>query len=358
MTVALLWVWFALTAVSTAYVAYDLVTRTPEMKVMKWGWALVVLYTGPVGLVVYWLSCREPAPGAHEKFVAPLWKQTVGSTIHCLAGDATGVIVAAAATSLLRLPMGVDAAVEYVVGFAFGLFVFQALFMKDMLGGSYWQAVRGTVLAEWLSMNAVMAGMVPVMVILMTRRHGAMEPTSLEFWGVMSLATLVGAALAFPINWWLVRAGLKHGMGTERALGRGGADVNVERERLAASAPTEPAAPASHERGSPRPVPDAGAGDDAQVRQAHTAGTHRATGDAPAAVTPGGRNSGAVRDMEMSGGGRGVSGAVKALVSLLTVAMLAGGVALAARYGDLSMRAGEMREDMPMRMDAPADHDE
>jgi len=55
-----------------------------------------------------------------------------------LAGDATGIIVAAAITSLLRLPMGLDAVVEYAVVFAFGLLVFQALFMKDMLGGSYW----------------------------------------------------------------------------------------------------------------------------------------------------------------------------------------------------------------------------
>lgn len=139
-----LWVWFALTAFSVIFVAYDLFTRTPEMRVMKWGWLLVTLYAGPVALIIYWLSCREPAPGIHEKFIAPLWKQSVGSTIHCMAGDATGIIVAATITSLLGLPMGIDAVVEYAAGFAFGLFVFQALFMKGMLGGSYWQAVRGT----------------------------------------------------------------------------------------------------------------------------------------------------------------------------------------------------------------------
>ena len=31
-------IWFSLTAVSVIYVAWDLITRTPEMKVMKWGW--------------------------------------------------------------------------------------------------------------------------------------------------------------------------------------------------------------------------------------------------------------------------------------------------------------------------------
>lgn len=42
-----LWVWFALTAVYVVYVAWDLISHTPEMKVMNWGWILVILYTGP-----------------------------------------------------------------------------------------------------------------------------------------------------------------------------------------------------------------------------------------------------------------------------------------------------------------------
>ncbi len=219
-------IWFSSTAASVAYIAYDLFTRTPEMKVMKWGWVLVALYTGPVALAVYWFSCREPAPGTHETFVAPLWKQSVGSTIHCLAGDATGIIVAASITLLLGLPMGIDTIVEYVAGFGFGLLVFQALFMKDILGGTYGHAVRKTWLSEWLSMNAVMSGMIPIMVILMSRHMRAMEPTSGRFWAVMSLACLVGAVLAYPVNWWLVKHGLKHGMGTERALGKGGSRMN------------------------------------------------------------------------------------------------------------------------------------
>jgi hypothetical protein len=54
---------------------------------MKWDWILVALYIGPVAFAVYWFSCGEPVPGTHEKFVVPLWKQSVGSTIHCVAGD-------------------------------------------------------------------------------------------------------------------------------------------------------------------------------------------------------------------------------------------------------------------------------
>ncbi|MEO8190087.1 MAG: DUF4396 domain-containing protein [Acidobacteriota bacterium] len=234
--------WFGLTALAFVFVAWDLFARTPEMKIMKWGWLLVILYTGPAGAAVYWFSCREPSPGTHEKFVAPLWKQAIGSTIHCLAGDATGVIAAAILTSRFHLPMGIDVAVEYAVGFAFGLLVFQALFMKGMLGVRYGEAVSRTALAEWLSMNCVMAGMVPVMVILMTRDMRAMEPTSLRFWAVMSFATLVGAVTAYPINRWMVGKGLKHGMGTARVLGHGGTKKVAAMTAVNQPAPMEMAA--------------------------------------------------------------------------------------------------------------------
>jgi hypothetical protein len=166
-------------------------------------------------------------------FVTPMWKQALGSSIHCMAGDATGIIAAATVTMALGLPMWFDMIAEYAFGFSFGLLIFQALFMKDMLGGSYAQAVRRSFLPESFSMNAVMAGMVPVMVILMTRDMTAMEPTSLRYWGVMSLASLAGFALAYPVNWWLVAVGLKHGMGTVRALGKGGHSLTAERQLIA-----------------------------------------------------------------------------------------------------------------------------
>lgn len=215
--------WFTLTIASVLYVAWDASRNNPELTVMKWGWLLVTLYTGPLGAVLYVMSCKEPRPGGHEEFVQPLWKQSVGSTIHCLAGDATGIVIAATVTALLGFPMWIDLIAEYVFGFAFGLFVFQALFMKDMLGGSYRKALKLSLLPEWLSMNMVMAGMIPAMVLIMMGRDmRAMEPGELLYWGAMSFGVIVGSVTAFPINVWLVSARLKHGMGTVRALGKGG----------------------------------------------------------------------------------------------------------------------------------------
>ena len=66
-------------------------------------------------------------------FIKALWKQGAGSTIHCVAGDATGIILAAVIIAALGLPVWIDLLVEYLAGFAFGLFIFQSLFMKSRL---------------------------------------------------------------------------------------------------------------------------------------------------------------------------------------------------------------------------------
>jgi len=211
-------VWFVLAGLSTAYVAWDQWRNNPEPVVMKWGFVLVTLYMGPIGLLLYVMADKEPRPGEHERFIEPLWKQGAGSTIHCVAGDATGIIAAAVVTAVLGLPMWLDLIVEYLAGFAFGLFIFQSLFMKNMMGGSYWENVKKSFMPEFISMNAMMAGMAPVMALLMMGRDmRAMEPTELLFWGVMSFGVAAGFAVAYPVNVWMVSRKMKHGLMTERA---------------------------------------------------------------------------------------------------------------------------------------------
>src|ERR1700730_3341482 len=212
--------WFVLAVASTAYVAWDQFRNNPEPTVMKWGFILVTLYMGPIGLLLYVLADKEPRPGEHETFIKALWKQGVGSTIHCVAGDATGIILAAAITATLGLPMWIDLIVEYSTGFAFGLFIFQSLFMKSMMGVTYWENVRKSFMPEFISMNFMMAGMAPTMSFLMMGRDmRAMEPTELLFWGVMSLGVNAGFTTAYPANVWMVKSGLKHGLMTERQPG-------------------------------------------------------------------------------------------------------------------------------------------
>ena len=85
--------WFTLTALSVLFVA--IVIRTaPESPVLKWGFILLTAYTGPFGAFLYLLGCREPLPGLHERYVSATWRQVLGSTMHCVAGDGVGILVA------------------------------------------------------------------------------------------------------------------------------------------------------------------------------------------------------------------------------------------------------------------------
>ncbi|MEJ7810243.1 MAG: DUF4396 domain-containing protein [Gemmatimonadaceae bacterium] len=158
--------------------------------------------------------------------------------------------------------------------------------------------------------------MVPVMALLMTRDMRAMDPTSLRFWGAMSLATLAGFVVAYPVNVWLVAARLKHGMGTVRALGRGGHGVVTEQALLSdrrghsGHAGDTTVSSAGQERGEPRRA--AAAAPQSARLEATTASGHatNAATTTPAQVTA---------------------------VAVLTVLALAAGVLIAALGGDLSM---------------------
>ncbi len=91
--------------------------------------------------------------------------------------------------------------------------------MRDMAGGSYRRALTSTFIPELLSMNLLMAGMVPTVMILKTLIRSANDPANPSFWFVMSMGLLVGFIVAYPMNWWLVANHLKHGMMTVRPAG-------------------------------------------------------------------------------------------------------------------------------------------
>jgi hypothetical protein len=210
--------WFLLAGISLLFVAIDIRT-TPEAPVLKWGFVLVTAYTGVFGAFLYVLGCREPLPGLHERYIAARWRQTLGSTMHCVAGDGVGILAGAVLASVFGLAGPAEVIVEYVLGFAFGWTIFQALFMREMAGGSYSRSLTSTLMPELLSMNLLMAGMVPTMMALRRQIAAGAEPMTPAFWFVMSIALLVGFVITYPMNWWLVANHLKHGMMTVRPAG-------------------------------------------------------------------------------------------------------------------------------------------
>lgn len=185
-------VWFILTGFSLVFVIWDSLANGVTSRVQRLAWILVTAYASAIGLFFYLIACRRPFPDGHEAFTKSTRIQGIDSEMHCLAGDATGIVIAASIVPVFGLRLGWDVVIECVAGFACGLFVIQALTMRGMYGGDYWMAVHKTFFAKTLSMNFVMAGMIPVMVLLAAARPDLMHP----LWFRLGLAAIAGGILA------------------------------------------------------------------------------------------------------------------------------------------------------------------
>ncbi len=81
--------------------------------------------------------------------------------------------------------------------------------MGSALGTAIWKAER----AEFFSMITMMIGMGLVMRFVTPAVVGQRpEPTTAAFWGFAALGLLIGFVFTYPMNWWLVSIGWKHGM--------------------------------------------------------------------------------------------------------------------------------------------------
>ena len=235
--------WFALTGLSLVFVSIDIRT-TPAHPVIKWAFVILTLFTGPFAAFFYVLGCREPLRGTHEAYVAARWRQVLGSTMHCAAGDGIGILAGAVIAAFWHLPGRAVFSLEYVLGFGFGWGIFQSFAMRDMAGGNYLRSLRQTFLPEFLSMNLLMTGMVITMHALMPRIPGGADPLAGGFWFVMSMALIAGFIFAYPVNWWLVANGLKHGMITVRPREKEN-ELTPAGRPMASMRPMRPPAPAT-----------------------------------------------------------------------------------------------------------------
>jgi hypothetical protein len=173
--------------------------------------------------------------------------------MHCVAGDGVGILTGAVLASVLGLAGPLEVVVEYVLGFGFGWMIFQALFMREMAGGSYARSLASTFFPELLSMNLLMAGMMPTVMALRMQIASGTDPMTAVFWFVMSIGLLVGFVITYPMNWWLVANHLKHGMMTVRPAGTVGAMKNHDTNAGAHNVPHVARGMAMDAKPAPRP---------------------------------------------------------------------------------------------------------
>jgi Domain of unknown function (DUF4396) len=105
---------------------------------------------------------------------------------------------------------------DYIFAYAFGI-VFQYFTIAPMRSLTFWPGIWAAIKADTLSLTAWQVGMYGFMAFanlwLFRQVIGVrLEVNTVEFWFMMQIAMLCGFATAYPVNWWLLRIGVKEKM--------------------------------------------------------------------------------------------------------------------------------------------------
>jgi hypothetical protein len=205
----------------------ELVGHPQHMWIMNVVWPITALYAGPFALWGYFtvgrLSTKRAVTEAKERNEEPpgkkkpFWQMVALGATHCGSGCTLADIVGE--WLLFAFPLALFGhkifgswLVDYFIALAFGI-VFQYFTIAPMRGLSLGEGLVQASKADFLSLTAWQIGMYGWMAVATFTIFGhEIEKTNPVFWFMMQIATLVGFLTAYPVNWWLLRAGIKEKM--------------------------------------------------------------------------------------------------------------------------------------------------
>ncbi|MBN9560555.1 MAG: DUF4396 domain-containing protein [Alphaproteobacteria bacterium] len=221
--------WYAIGVIGAAWVVYDANTANSTLNPpLKVAWPIIVIFFSVAGIALYLVTSRPPGIGQVQgrmekmrrftEFSKPRWRKVVASATHCVGGDGLGIMTAMLGARLWGFHFWQEFWFEYLIGYLFGWFVLQTWAMR-LHGNGWLMALWKGGRAEFFSMITVMLGMGLVMRFVTPAVVGAQPlPDTYAFWTFGALGLMVGFAFTYPMNWWLVTIGWKHGQGMEHML--------------------------------------------------------------------------------------------------------------------------------------------
>jgi urease accessory protein UreH len=160
-----------------------------------------------------WVTARNRGmPG--KRF----WAGTAVSATHCGAGCVLGDLIAewvvfAASLQLLGFALPVEYPLDYVLALSWGI-LFQYFVITPMRHLAFGKGLKLAAKADFLALSAFEVGLFGWMAIMqlvlfpsphLTTDHAA-------FWFLMQVGMIIGFATTYPMNWWLIRHGIKEVM--------------------------------------------------------------------------------------------------------------------------------------------------
>ncbi|HEX3944506.1 MAG TPA: DUF4396 domain-containing protein [Rhizomicrobium sp.] len=232
--------YLCLGALSAAVIAADIVHHPQDMWIMNLVWPITALF-GTLWIVWQYfaygrLATYEKAQAARRygdkppnKAMTPFSVMAANGALHCGSGCTLGDICAewlAFGIPAIAVALGWHSifgekifsvwVLDYLFAYAFGI-VFQYFTIAPMRNLSLGQGIVAAIKADTLSLTAWQVGMygfmaVAYFVIFRLALGTKLQTNTVEFWFMMQIAMMFGFATAYPVNWWLIRLGLKEAM--------------------------------------------------------------------------------------------------------------------------------------------------
>ncbi|MBS1528011.1 MAG: DUF4396 domain-containing protein [Bacteroidetes bacterium] len=212
------WLSIAVCVICALIIAADVIRHPQMMAVMNVVWPATALYSGPLALIAYYTLGRSPNGRQDHHAASPMWQSVLKGALHCGSGCTLGDI--AAAGFLLAVPLtlwgsklAADWTVEYVAAFVLGI-IFQYYAIKPMKQQlTSGQALVAALKADALSLTCWQVGMYGWMAISnFLIFHQLLKASQPIFWLMMQIGMLCGLLTAYPVNWWLIKKGIKETM--------------------------------------------------------------------------------------------------------------------------------------------------
>lgn len=220
------WIGLAAAIVSVTDVLVDIYIRgnRQQMSVMEAVWPVTALYAPGAANVAYrrWGRRRSPHwQRTHEiddDDQRPMAVSTALGVSHCGAGCTLGDIVGStivfvAGWQLAGHALFAEYVANFTLAFAIGI-VFQYLTIAPMRNLRPAEGIVAALRADTASLIAFEVGMFGWMAFiqLIWLRPSGIHPDHAAYWFLMQLGMLLGFLTAYPVNWWLLRRGLKEAM--------------------------------------------------------------------------------------------------------------------------------------------------
>lgn len=202
--------------------------KKQNMKIMNFVWPITGLYAGLFALIAYFTIGRKYAVNkamnmsemkgmAMNKEQRPYWQSVLIGTLHCGAGCTLGDIIAETLMHFYPVELfGMRLYGAWVVDFIFAFFIgiiFQYNAIKPMKNLQPREALIAALKADTLSLTAWQVGMyggMAIAVFIIFRQM--LDASSVIFWFVMQIVMILGFFTAYPVNWWLIKTGIKERM--------------------------------------------------------------------------------------------------------------------------------------------------